>query len=378
MSLNNLDTATQEDIHLPEAPKKPSPMISLGEKVGPNEMLDVGWQAMRLMLPQKTEVEVTNSNAKVTQMEVTRQGLGPLDTDFGKFWQGCFETNDNWGRYHTLIACPEMDVQTGMPKFKNPENILVRTDSGCVTGQVFHDKTCDCRQQLHQAMEEINARGEGIIVHIPGQDGRGMGLDFKLGTLYIQQRLGADTIQSATLLRFVTSVRNASRELMDMGELEKSKDVINQAMGLEQDAEALWAEGKHEMAFELIENVRADIVEIVNDVRRNLKMSDIDHRTYEGVIAILKTLGIAPGTKINLATNNPHKMEVFEKNGYEVINTPVIAQNAGDIEKHLAAKAAYMGHMISNDDIHHMVAPEPLFAASEDPEHTPDEMMYMI
>jgi 3,4-dihydroxy 2-butanone 4-phosphate synthase/GTP cyclohydrolase II len=86
------------------------------------------------------------------------------------------------------------------PQFVCDEGILLRIDSGCQSGQVFGDLTCDCREQLHLAMHQIACAGKGMIIHVPSQDGRGRGTAFKLGTLWLQQDLGMDTVEAAECL----------------------------------------------------------------------------------------------------------------------------------------------------------------------------------
>jgi 3,4-dihydroxy 2-butanone 4-phosphate synthase/GTP cyclohydrolase II len=49
-------------------------------------------------------------------------------------------------------------------------------------------------------MEKIAERGEGMVIHIPRQDGRGMGLPFKLATLRLQAELKVDTVAASYLL----------------------------------------------------------------------------------------------------------------------------------------------------------------------------------
>jgi len=86
------------------------------------------------------------------------------------------------------------------PVFQDPTKLVIRTDSGCETGQMFGDLTCECGEQLLLAMEAIRETGEGMIINIPRQDGRGMGLPFKLGTLWLQEALGVHTVESASML----------------------------------------------------------------------------------------------------------------------------------------------------------------------------------
>ena len=103
-----------------------------------------------------------------------------------------------------------------------------------------------------------------------------MGLTFKLATLWLQDALGVNTVESATLL----------------------------------------APG-----------------------------GVIDIRTYFGVICILKFFGIPENCKINLATNNPEKANVFAENGYTVVEfTPVVIEPNHHTEAHLRAKQDHLGH----------------------------------
>ncbi len=87
-----------------------------------------------------------------------------------------------------------------MPIFQNPHTITMRIDSGCESGQKFGDITCDCKDQLFLAMREIAKIGEGIMINIPHQDGRGMGNPFKLATLSLQEQLRLTTVEAASVL----------------------------------------------------------------------------------------------------------------------------------------------------------------------------------
>lgn len=54
--------------------------------------------------------------------------------------------------------------------------LLVRVHSACLTGEVLESDRCDCAWQLRYAVELIAGTGRGLIVYLPGQDGRGAGL----------------------------------------------------------------------------------------------------------------------------------------------------------------------------------------------------------
>lgn len=138
-------------------------------------------------------------NGVVRYYNIEMKGVGPLKTPLGIFWQYNFIVNDHWRNYNVIVRAEKIDEESLNPVFKDKDRLIVRVDSGCVTGQLFEDSTCDCKAQLDFAMKTIS-ESEGIVIHIPRQDGRGMGLHFKLSTLWLQKELGINTIESASLL----------------------------------------------------------------------------------------------------------------------------------------------------------------------------------
>lgn len=150
------------------------------------------------MIPLTKTVEVVEHGTH-RHYKVERRGVGPLKTIYGSFWLFDFSIDDVWDKYSALVKS-NLEMDTLRPIFKNPNKLILRTDSGCETGQLFGDLTCECCDQLRLAMSTISEAGEGIIVCIPRQDGRGMGLPFKLGTLWLQEALGVHTVESASIL----------------------------------------------------------------------------------------------------------------------------------------------------------------------------------
>lgn len=74
------------------------------------------------------------------------------------------------------------------------EDILVRVHSSCITGDIFGSHRCECGEQLHKAMEMIEAEGRGVIIYL-NQEGRGIGLMEKIKAYKLQED-GLDTVDA--------------------------------------------------------------------------------------------------------------------------------------------------------------------------------------
>lgn len=103
-----------------------------------------------------------------------------VPTEFGEFDMYGYGTIDN--KEHVVLIKGEL----------KPQGMLCRVHSECLTGEVFGSLRCDCKEQLHIALDLINKEQNGIIVYVR-QEGRGIGLIEKIKAYELQRAKGLDT-----------------------------------------------------------------------------------------------------------------------------------------------------------------------------------------
>jgi GTP cyclohydrolase II len=151
-------------------------------------------------------------------------GVPLVRQDLKNIVQGCIKTRSGFGPEEQHAILYKGDIE-----HLSPDAIpLIRINSACFTGDIFHDALCDCNWQLEEALRMLDAHdGPGLVIYHFAHEGKAHGYFEKLqafdGEMYpvngdLRDFRTAVTILKSLGISRVRSMTNNPEKVKILGE----------------------------------------------------------------------------------------------------------------------------------------------------------------
>jgi 3,4-dihydroxy 2-butanone 4-phosphate synthase/GTP cyclohydrolase II len=202
-----------------------------------------------------------------------------LPTIYGNFTLHAFEERLTGDHHLALVK----------GQWEENDPVLVRVHSSCMTGDIFGSKRCDCGEQLHQALLQVEKEEQGVVLYM-NQEGRGIGLMNKLKAYKLQEE-GMDTVEANEALGFEPDHRNygvGAQILRELG-ISKMRLMTNNPVK---------RVGLKSFGLEMVERVPIEVGAYPENVRylktkrdkmgHNLKLDELDPHSPDFIESIVR------------------------------------------------------------------------------------------